>query len=48
MLCTHLPLDFMLLDFRSENPIHRIRHNFLDFLCLTKKENNLLLENDEK
>jgi len=48
MLCTHLPLDFMCLDFRSENPIHRIRHNFLDFLCLTKKENNLMLENDEK
>ena len=28
----HQPLDFMLLDFRSSDAKHKIRHNFTDFL----------------
>lgn len=41
-LCTHQPLDFMLLDFRSNDPKHKIRHNFTDFLDLRPKQNHMI------
>lgn len=37
-LCTHQPLSFMLLDFKSNEDKHRIRNCFLNFLDLKNKK----------
>ena len=44
LLCTKEPMDFLMLDFRTDNPLQKIRHNFLGFLDLRPKNNCLLLE----
>ena len=42
LLCTEVPLNFMLLDFRSNDKSDRIRFNFLNFINLNNNNNNLL------
>jgi len=42
-LSTQQPLDFILLDFKSNDEKDRIRYNFLNFLCLKPKKDPMLL-----
>lgn len=43
-VCVKEPMDFMLLDFRTNEPAHKIRHNFLDFIDLRPKPYRLIMD----
>ena len=42
-VCVKEPMDFMLLDFRTKEPAHKTRHNFLDFIDLRPKPNRRII-----
>ena len=43
-VCTKEPMDFMLLDFRTNDDKMKIRHNFLDGIDLRPKPNRLIMD----